>query len=105
VTPSEELDCRLCGACCFGDEGWVHVDGGDDALVDGSSELAALVVLTRHGGFVKRSLRMVDGACAGLDRGADRFTCSVYDSRPTVCRAVQTGSDACRRARRERGLE
>jgi len=83
----------------------VHVDRHDDARVDASPSLAALVVLTRHGGYVKRSLRMVDGACAALTREPARFTCSIYDSRPTVCRSVEMGSEDCLRARRARGID
>jgi Fe-S-cluster containining protein len=105
MTPVEALDCQACAACCHGDEGWVHVDAADDARVDGSPALARLVVLTRHGGYVKRSLKMIDGACAGLEKiASDRWSCSVYVDRPSVCRTVERGSDACRAARRTRGL-
>jgi Fe-S-cluster containining protein len=102
----EELDCQACAACCHGDEGWVHVDASDDARVDASPALARLVVLTRHGAYVKRSLKMIDGACAALERiDGDRWSCGIYVDRPNVCREVERGSDACRAARRARGLE
>jgi Fe-S-cluster containining protein len=106
MTPVEQLDCQACAACCHGDEGWVHVDAADDARVEGSAALARLVVLTRHGGYVKRSLKMIGGRCAALsepERG--RWSCTVYDDRPTVCRDVERGSDACRAARRARDLD
>jgi Fe-S-cluster containining protein len=106
MTRVEDLDCQACAACCHGDEGWVHVDASDDVRVDASPALQRLVVLTRHGGYVKRSLKMIDGACAGLSRLArDRFSCTVYDDRPSVCRTVERGSDACRSARRAQGLD
>ncbi|MEO7091674.1 MAG: YkgJ family cysteine cluster protein [Polyangiales bacterium] len=102
---SAALDCQTCGACCHGDEGWVHVDAADDARVDESPALAAHVVLTRHGGYVKRSLRMVKGACAALAATPSGVTCTIYDVRPSVCRELESGSDACHAARRARGLE
>jgi Fe-S-cluster containining protein len=105
ASPADDLDCLTCGACCFGDDGWVHVDGADDARVDGSEALARLVVLTRHGAYVKRSLRMVDGACAALKREKTGVSCSVYRDRPTVCRDLERGSSACHAARKARGLE
>jgi Fe-S-cluster containining protein len=95
-----ELDCQACGACCHGDDGWVHVGAADDARVDASAALSRIVVLARHGGYVKRSLRMVSGACAALLRepGA-RVRCGIYEDRPEVCRELEAGSDACLAAR------
>lgn len=98
------LDCQTCGACCHGDEGWVHVDAADDERVETSPALAAHVVLTRHGGYVKRSLRMVRGACAALTKTPTGVTCSIYDVRPTVCRELESGSPACHAARRALGF-
>jgi len=101
-----DLDCQACAACCHGDEGWVHVDASDDARVDASPALARLVVLTRHGGYVKRSLRMIRGACAALEgEGEGRWRCAVYPDRPSVCREVERGSPTCIAARRARGIE
>jgi Fe-S-cluster containining protein len=53
---------------------------------------------------VKRSLRMVRGACAALATTPGGVTCTIYDVRPTVCRQLECGSDACHAARRARGL-
>jgi Fe-S-cluster containining protein len=103
--PTLALDCQTCGACCHGDEGWVHVDAADDARVDSSPALSAHVVLTRHGGYVKRSLRMVGGACSALAKTPSGVTCTIYEVRPSVCRELESGSDACHAARRARGLE
>ena len=99
------LDCQTCGACCHGDDGWVHVDGSDDARIVGAPDLARLVVLTRHGAYVKRSLRMVGGACAALATTQSGVTCAIYAHRPTVCRELERGSTHCHAARRLRGFE
>jgi Fe-S-cluster containining protein len=98
----DEFDCQACGACCYGDDGWVHVDAADDARVDASERLRALVVMTRMGSYVRRSLRMLNGRCAGLADTDTGVTCSVYADRPTVCRALKAGSEDCVRARRAR---
>src|SRR5438477_441726 len=56
-------DCRTCGACCYGDEMWIHVMADDDERLD-SARLHHLTVLTEHGrGYVARSMRMVGGRC------------------------------------------
>jgi Fe-S-cluster containining protein len=97
-------DCLRCGACCHGDDGWVVVDGADDARVERSPSLRRLVVHLRRGDHVRRSLRMIDGACAALARSGGAVRCVIYEERPTVCRTVEVGSDTCRRARAALGL-
>lgn len=99
-----QLDCQDCGACCHGDDGWVHVGADDDARVAGSPALSRVVVLLRRGEHVRRSLRMLDGACAALRREGARVACAIYPDRPQVCRTVAVGSDTCAAARRARGM-
>jgi len=99
-----DLDCLTCGACCHGDDGWIPVDGRDEARVEASPALAAHLVLIKHGSLVRRSLRMVDGACAALRREAP-FSCAIYDVRPSTCRDLAVGSEGCLSARRSRGIE
>lgn len=103
-TDAAALDCQTCGACCHGDDGWVHVGAEDDARVAEAPALRRVVVLLRHGEHAKRSLRMVDGACAALRRAGGRVACSIYADRPQVCREVAVGSVTCRAARSARGL-
>jgi Fe-S-cluster containining protein len=109
LVSTSALDCQACGACCHGDDGWVHVDREDDPRIAASPALAAIVVMTKIGGAVRRSLRMIDGHCAALVSTAagvtSRVTCTVYADRPGVCRVVEAGSDECRAARRRRGVE
>src|SRR2546428_409826 len=91
------LDCRTCGACCHGDDGWVHVGAVDEPRIEA---LGALVVLL-HG---RRSLRMARGRCAALAEATGEFTCTVYPDRPSPCREVMPGDRWCLAARRARGL-
>lgn len=94
------LDCRACGACCHGDEGWIGVDARDDERIEAAPTLAAQVVYVRQGSGRKRALRMLNGRCAALRRDADLFTCGIYEVRPSICREVMPGSAACEEARR-----
>lgn len=99
-----ELDCLSCGACCHGDEGWIPVDGRDEPLVSASRALASHLVLIKHGSLVRRSLRMIDGACSALRRQGPT-ECSIYVDRPSTCRDLAVGSEGCLSARRARGFE
>src|SRR4051812_2385209 len=47
VTPMDETvpDCRTCGACCYGDEMWIHIMADDDERL-GEGKVHHLTVLT-----------------------------------------------------------
>ena len=94
--------CQRCGACCAGDEMWIHLVAGDDDRL-GPERLERLTVLTQHGrGYFARSMRMPGGRCIAFreDLGDGRCGCSIYDVRPDICRDFAAGSDGCREARR-----
>ena len=40
-------------------------------------------------------MRRVNGRCINLRIEGDRFTCAIYERRPTVCRDYERGGDAC----------
>ena len=83
-------DCGKCGACCRSDSSsFVPLLGGDQKRL--GSQLAALTEV-RHGQLY---MRMRDGGCAALDESKGLSRCSVYDSRPNVCRTFEQGSDEC----------
>ncbi|MGZ3423436.1 MAG: YkgJ family cysteine cluster protein [Polyangiales bacterium] len=88
------LDCRTCGACCHGDDTWVHVGLADEPRVPA---LGNLVILANG----RRSLRMVSGRCAALTERDGLFTCSVYEDRPSPCREVMPGDRWCLAAREQ----
>ena len=100
-------DCRTCGACCYGDELWVHVMAVDDERL-GEDGVRHLTVLTQHGrGYFARSMKMAGGRCVAYrDRLEDGGCgCSIYEVRPDICREFAAGSADCHAARRRRGLE
>jgi Fe-S-cluster containining protein len=100
-------DCRTCGACCYGDEMWIHVMERDDARL-GDDAVRRLTVLTRHGrGYVARSMKMEGGRCTAYrDRLPDGGCgCSIYETRPDICREFAAGTPDCHAARRRRGIE
>jgi Fe-S-cluster containining protein len=101
------VDCRTCGACCYGDEMWIHVMACDDERL-GHQGVRHLTVLTEHGrGYIARSMKMVGGRCIAFrDRLVDGGCgCSIYETRPDICRDFQAGSADCLAARRRRGIE
>ncbi len=94
MVPKERLvvpaDCGKCGACCRSDSSsFVPLLGGNQKRL--GSQLAALTEV-RHGQLY---MRMRDGVCTALDESEGLSRCSVYDSRPDVCRTFQQGSDEC----------
>lgn len=108
-------DCRTCGACC--------VSGSDDVAVHGYADLLATDV-ARVSPHVRRQLlevrifdedryatrakEIAEGlyACQFL-RGtpARRCSCTIYETRPDVCRDFKVGGPRCRTARLLVGLD
>ena len=91
--------CLGCGACCFSNlDEYVRVDG-DDHLRIGERALE----LTRFEGN-RCYMRMHDGHCAALviDREAKRFVCSIYETRPQLCRELGRESRECLAERHEK---
>jgi Fe-S-cluster containining protein len=105
VTPAS--GCVRCGACCYGDEMWIHVMAIDDGIL-GEDNVKRLTVLTEHGrGYRARSMKMVGGRCIAFrdDLGDGHPGCSIYERRPEICRDFSGGSADCLAARRRRNIE
>lgn len=81
------MDCRICGACCFGGD-WVPVDAIDDVPDDKT---------VPGDKFYSAFMRM---RCVCL-KGNKRFSCSIYADRPSACRDLEPGSVMCLEKRRE----
>jgi Fe-S-cluster containining protein len=97
IDPPECLDC---GVCCFSTlPRYVPVTGDDYERL--GEDAAAMVVWEEN----KAYLRLEDGHCAALRIGTRerRFVCSVYDRRPTTCRALERGSPECAGERATKG--
>jgi hypothetical protein len=90
------LDCRTCAACCR---------EGFDRVTVGVRE----AVVWKHPALVVRSgprfeLGRAGGQCAALTGDTARFTCAIYDDRPSACREVLPGDRRCLAARSRLGL-
>jgi Fe-S-cluster containining protein len=78
--------CARCGRCCVGLD--VEVLAGFDMIPDYLFwEKDGLYYMRQH----------VDGRCLAL--GADN-ACTIYKTRPTVCRQFEPGGSECVRVRR-----
>ena len=84
-------DCEKCGACCsFDTSTFVPLNAADERRLG-----AAWAGLT-HEQDGQVYMRMQDGACAALDRSQGLSRCSIYESRPDLCREFNQGSPECR---------
>ena len=96
MTPA---DCTTCGACCFSHApDYLRVFGSDyERLGDHAERLTHFI-----GNRVY--MRLENGHCAALvvDPASGRFTCSIYERRPAVCRWLERGSGYCHAERLEK---
>jgi Fe-S-cluster containining protein len=104
-----EDGCRTCGACCVSSQetpyGWADVT---DADVEKMSKRVRIKLVNAHfnGCHLATPTQWRDDlGCApcGFRRGTPgrSVSCSIYETRPQVCRRFRPGSRACREARRE----
>ncbi|HMQ22924.1 MAG TPA: YkgJ family cysteine cluster protein [Planctomycetota bacterium] len=105
------FDCQTCGACCCNSdenraEGYPwYVEVEADSKLLARADLQRRYVVFDPDAVPHLRLD-ADGRCAALlGRLGNKVRCSIYAQRPRGCRRVQPGDAACRRARRERGLE
>ena len=105
-------ECRSCGACC------VSNGNGADVLAHGYADLTDEDV-AKMSPHVRRQLHTFDlgdstryaTAAKELASGdvgcqylrgtpGERCSCSIYDTRPKICRDFRVGGEICRAARR-----
>jgi Fe-S-cluster containining protein len=101
--PAPPVDCRACGACCYGREGTILVS--PESLLRWRRERRDDILgqLT-EGHFSELAFAMrPDHSCVHLGNGDDK-SCAIYETRADSCRTLQIGDRQCREARRERGL-
>ena len=106
VTPADAPvpDCMTCGACCA-----VMPCVGVPPTVKLDPELYWDITKETDTGeiVVDRYVRR-DGetfACSALEIGETNVSCTIYESRPQMCRDFEAGSDRCHALRRAVGLE
>ena len=106
------FDCQTCGACCCNTD-----ENRAEKYVD-YVEVTARSALAKHRALVKKltvlnrkgerhmKLRGREQRCAALEGElGESVRCAIYELRPAGCRAVEPGSEECRRDRRERGID
>jgi Fe-S-cluster containining protein len=107
-------DCRSCGACCTSESDEVVVYGFADLT---SADVARMSSRVRakllevpigdktHYSTNAKELPTGEYACQHL-RGTpgQRCSCSIYETRPEVCRKFAVGSNRCRQSRRALNL-
>jgi len=82
-------DCERCGACCsFDSPSFVPLNQGDIARL-GSTDFVAI-----HDG--QPYMGMTNGKCIALEETSGLSRCSVYKTRPDLCREFHQGSSVCR---------
>lgn len=104
-------DCRSCGACCVGGfddgEGWADCTPEDVAKL--SRHVRDKLVVVRYGfnfnpAIAATPTRMdkTFGKMCSFLRGTPgkRCSCSIYETRPSICSEYKPGGEGCRNARR-----
>lgn len=115
LTPTEDLDCRSCGACCISD--WdeaTYVDLSEDDVRRLPKRVRLHVIRARHfpaqvaaePALATRHDAKGNCVCALLDGTiGGRVACSVYKSRPEACQRFPVGGSGCRLAREVAGFD
>lgn len=106
TSPSSELDCLACGACCrTGADGRLLVPAADLLRWRGiGREDLVRAVQPGHFGEAAFATR-ADGSCVHLGTPANVHACAIYEVRGTTCRDFERGSRQCHEFRRDAGLE
>ncbi len=96
------FDCQTCGACCASFRVDFH---HGELLSEGGSVPDGLAVAVTGNTVRMRGTDHVPARCAALGGPiGQRVGCGIYEWRPSPCRELEPGSDACLRARVRHGL-
>ena len=103
-SPSPELDCLTCGACCrSGHDGRILVPA-EDLLRWKKLGRLDLIAQLQPGHFGEQAFATTpSGACVHLGTKESENACQIYEDRGTTCREVERGSWQCLEFRREFG--
>lgn len=97
-------DCLRCGVCCHSKlDTYVRVTGADWDRLGVEAERVAHFI--GHRAYMRMS---TSGHCAALETrsasdGSREFFCTVYETRPQVCRDLARGSPVCEGERETKG--
>ena len=95
LNPPVPTDCQRCGVCCFSPSPeYVWVTGYDWTRLGNEADRLAHFIGNRA--FMK----MHAGHCVALEisrraGGETAYSCSIYERRPEICRALERGSPEC----------
>ena len=94
--------CQACGACCA----HFRVDFPVYELDELGGDVPAALVLVVNGNTCRMmGTEEVPIRCTALHGSVgEQVACRIYMHRPSPCRAITEGSDACQRARRAHGM-
>lgn len=84
--------CLACGSCCFSKlSDYVRIEGADHARI--GERVDELTTFIGNRCYMK----MIDEHCAALviDVVQRRFVCSIYETRPKICRDLARAAPAC----------
>ena len=89
--------CQTCGACCAFDEAWPRFSLETDAEI---ALIPEAMINARGSGMRCEACR-----CTAL-KGTigEHASCTVYESRPLVCRDCKPGDEECNTARAKYGF-
>ncbi len=103
-----EYDCVACGRCCYYNKPNYALLYPEDIAAFGPAMLAKYTAKSTLAGALLRAgedgteifMRMENGHCCALcvNPGVS-YTCSIYETRPLLCRMYEPGSTDCLEAR------
>jgi len=100
----EELDCLVCGACCFQRPGTILISP-DDLVRFKRLERTDILEQLEPGHFSHMAFRIgPEGSCVFHGTAEEPHGCQIYEVRGDTCREFAAGSKQCLEFRRDRGV-
>jgi len=102
--PSDELDCLVCGACCYQRPGTILVEEQDLVRWKRTGRDDVLSQL-EPGHFGHMAFKMSSsGCCVHHGTATHAHACRIYEVRSETCIRFERGSRQCLEFRRDRGV-
>lgn len=104
-------DCVTCGACCYNPDDNRDLEYVDYVEIDPHERIMKKPDLVRRLVVLDSKLRPHMRLshlhrCAALTgRLGEKVGCGIYRERPQMCRDFEAGSKACKKHRKERGID
>ena len=118
---ADTFDCLTCGACCVANvpeqDAYAETTWTDERKL-GRAFVRLNIVRPTRAAMTERGMEIPHGALRTVQRGGHtvcvalegevgvKVECSIYRTRPRVCRsACEPGDDVCRTHRRQHGID